>query len=77
LRIGMERNVRKRRSGLNVTLVGDRLKVLLVAPGSLAAETGWKEGDEITAIDGQKIGPAYPGSPCRAGRKGRPERRSR
>jgi aspartyl protease/PDZ domain-containing protein len=53
----------KRRSGLNVTLAGDRLKVLLVAPGSLAAETGWKEGDEITAIDGQKIGPAYPGSP--------------
>jgi hypothetical protein len=53
----------KRRSGLNVTLVGDRLKVLLVAPGSLAAQTGWKEGDEITVIDGQKIGPAYPGSP--------------
>lgn len=46
-----------------MTLVGDRLKVLLVAPGSLAAKTGWKEGDEITVIDGQKIGPAYPGSP--------------
>jgi C-terminal processing protease CtpA/Prc len=37
--------------------------VLLVAPGSPAAETGWKQGDEITAIDGQKIGPAYSGSP--------------
>jgi aspartyl protease/PDZ domain-containing protein len=53
----------KGRSGLNVTPAGDRLKVLLVAPGSPAAETGWKEGDEITAIDGQKIGPAYSGSP--------------
>ena len=27
-----------------------------------AAETGWKEGDEITAIDGQKIGRNYSGS---------------
>jgi hypothetical protein len=53
----------KGRSGLNVTPAGDRLKVLLVAPGSPAAETGWKQGDEITAIDGQKIGPAYSGSP--------------
>jgi hypothetical protein len=53
----------KGRSGLDVTPAGDRLKVLLVAPGSPAAQTGWKEGDEITAIDGQKIGPAYPGSP--------------
>jgi hypothetical protein len=52
----------KRRSGLNVTPAGGRLKVLLVAPGSQAAQTGWKEGDEITAIDGQKIDPAYPGS---------------
>src|SRR5579859_1639192 len=52
----------KGRSGLNVTPAGDRLKVLLVAPGSPAAQSGWKEGDEITAIDGQKIGPAYSGS---------------
>jgi len=35
----------------------------LSAPGCPAAQTGWKEGDEITAINGQKIGPAYPCSP--------------
>jgi hypothetical protein len=53
---------RKDRSGLYVTPAGDRLKVLLVAPGSPAAQAGWKDGDEITAVDGQKIGPAYSGS---------------
>jgi hypothetical protein len=53
----------KHRSGLNVTPAGDRLKVLLVAPGSPAAQSGWKEGDEITAINGQKVSSAYPGSP--------------
>lgn len=53
----------KRRSGLNVTLVGDHVKAMLGAPGSRAAETGWKKGDEITVINGQEIGPAYPDSP--------------
>jgi hypothetical protein len=52
----------KRRSGLMVEQSGDRLRVIMVAPGSPAAQGGWKEGAEITAIDGQKIDPGYLGS---------------
>jgi hypothetical protein len=52
----------KRRSGLMVIHYRDRLKVIQVAPGSPAAQAGWKEGVEITAIDGQKIGVGFLGS---------------
>jgi hypothetical protein len=47
---------RKERSGLVLgQTVADRARVMMVAPGSPAALDGWKEGDEIIAIDGQKI----------------------
>jgi hypothetical protein len=62
----------KRRSGLMVEQAGDRLKVILVAPGSPAARADWKEGAEITAIDGQKIGPGYLGSPLSHWSEGAP-----
>jgi hypothetical protein len=53
----------KRRSGLMVSQDRDRLKVIQIAPGSPASRAGWKEGAEIVAVDGQKIGPGYLGSP--------------
>ncbi|HLZ74083.1 aspartyl protease family protein [Phenylobacterium sp.] len=62
----------KRRSGLVVSQNGDRLKVEQVAPGSPAAWAGWKEGVEIVAIDGQKIGPGYVGSPLARWSEGAP-----
>ncbi|HEX3363646.1 aspartyl protease family protein [Phenylobacterium sp.] len=62
----------KRRSGLMVSQDGERLKVILVAPGSPAAQAGWKAGAEITAIDGQKIGPGYLGSPLSHWSEGAP-----
>ncbi|NMO15744.1 hypothetical protein HPC49_03295 [Pyxidicoccus fallax] len=53
---------RKDRSGL-ITFSGEgRLEVKLVAPGSPAATAGWRVGEEIVAIDGQKIGPDYEGT---------------
>jgi hypothetical protein len=45
----------KDRSGLIGLPSGDRVKVLLVAPGSPAEKAGWKEGTEIIAVDGHKI----------------------
>jgi hypothetical protein len=62
----------KRRSGLMLSQDRDRLKVIQVAPGSPAAGAGWKEGVEITAIDGQKIGPGYLGSPLSHWSEGAP-----
>jgi hypothetical protein len=49
----------KNRAGLLSLPAGDRLKVLMVAPGSPAERAGWKEGTEIVAVNGQKIGAAY------------------
>ncbi|WP_426749701.1 aspartyl protease family protein [Myxococcus sp. Y35] len=53
---------RKDRSGLIALPSEGRLVVKLVAPGSPAAASDWKVGDEIIAIDGQSIGPGYAGS---------------
>ncbi|ABF88131.1 hypothetical protein MXAN_6280 [Myxococcus xanthus DK 1622] len=53
---------RKDRSGLIALPAEGRLVVKLVAPGSPAAGSGWKEGDEIIAIDGKPIGPDYAGT---------------
>jgi hypothetical protein len=52
----------KDRSGLIGLPSGDRVKVLLVAPGSPAEKGGWKEGAEVIAIDGHKIDAKYSGS---------------
>ena len=49
----------RNRAGIIAQPAGDRLKVLMVAPGSPAEHGGWKEGMEIVAIDGQKIDASY------------------
>jgi hypothetical protein len=53
----------KDRSGLVTERAADRLKVLMVAPGSPAENAGWQEGAEIVAVDGRKIDASYSGSP--------------
>lgn len=50
------------RSGLRAVQDGNRLVVRHVSEGSPAAAAGWREGDSITAIDGQPIGPEFPSS---------------
>lgn len=47
------------RSGLGLTLEGDRLLVRHVAEGSPAAVGGWREGDEIVDVDGVRVTNAY------------------
>jgi len=49
----------RNRAGIIAQPAGDRLKVLMVAPGSPAEQGGWKEGMEIVAIDGRKIDASY------------------
>ena len=49
----------RNRAGLITVPAGDRLKVLMVAPGSPAELDGWKEGTEIVTIDGHKIDANY------------------
>ena len=49
----------RNRAGLITFPSGDRLKVLMVAPGSPAEQGGWKENMEIVAIDGHRIDAAY------------------
>jgi membrane-associated protease RseP (regulator of RpoE activity) len=49
----------RNRAGVIALPAGDRLKVLMVAPGSPAEQSGWKEGMEIVAIDGHKIDAGY------------------
>jgi hypothetical protein len=50
------------RSGLATMPAKDRLKVLMVAPGSPAERAGLKEGAEIVAVDGKQIDADYSGS---------------
>lgn len=52
----------RERAGLRVVQDGNRLVVRHVSVGSPAEAAGWKEGDSIVAIDGQKIGPDFPSS---------------
>jgi hypothetical protein len=52
----------KDRSGLAAMPVKDRLKVLMVAPGSPAERLGLKEGAEILAVNGKQIDAGYSGS---------------
>ncbi len=42
-------------SGLLLAAVGDRLRVVHVMRGSPAAETGWRDGEEICAADGVPV----------------------
>ncbi len=48
-------------SGLLLGMAGDKLKVLHVMRGSPAAADGWRDGDTICTIDGQRVGPDYAG----------------
>ena len=49
----------KNRAGLIALPAGDRLKVLMVAPGSPAELDGWKEGMEVVTINGHRIDASY------------------
>ena len=49
----------RERSGLGVAFLGDRLRVMHVARNSPAALGGWREGEEITAVDGQPVDRGY------------------
>lgn len=53
----------KDRSGARMELVGERLRVSFVSPGSPAAAAGLKQGDEIVAIDGMPVSCAFYASP--------------
>ena len=61
-------------SGLLVRVEPDRLRVLHVMRGSPAAETGWRDDDQICAVDGSPITAAYTGSPLSAWSIGAPGR---
>jgi hypothetical protein len=50
------------RAGARVDLLGDRLKVSFVSPGSPAATAGLKAGDEITSVDGHPVTPGFYGA---------------
>jgi len=52
----------KDRAGLRDVQDGDRLVVRHVSKGSPAEAAGWKEGDMIVAIDGQRIGRGFSSS---------------
>lgn len=52
----------KDRSGLAVQPAKDRLKVLMIAPGSPAERAGLNEGAEILTINGKPIDVGYSGS---------------
>ena len=47
------------RSGTRLDLVGDRLKIAFISPQGPARAAGLKEGDEIVAVDGQKVTSDY------------------
>ncbi len=61
-------------SGLLVRVEPDRLDVLHVMRGSPAADTGWKAGERICAIDGVAITASYTGTPLAAWSIGTPGR---
>jgi hypothetical protein len=52
----------KDRAGLMLMPRGTHLEVLLVSPGSPAAQGGWKKGERVVAIDGQPITPDFSGT---------------
>jgi len=47
------------RAGLTFRRDGDALVVAFVAPGSPAAGAGWREGERVTALDGEPVGPNW------------------
>jgi hypothetical protein len=49
----------RERAGVRFDLAGDRLKTAFVSPDGPAAAAGLKEGDDIVAVDGRAVTPAY------------------
>jgi membrane-associated protease RseP (regulator of RpoE activity) len=49
----------RERVGARFELAGDRLRTVYVSPDGPGAAAGLKAGDEIVAIDGRKVDPAY------------------
>lgn len=47
------------RAGMRLELANDRLRVLFVSPQSPAYEGGWRAGDEIIAVNDERVGPDY------------------
>jgi hypothetical protein len=47
------------RTGLAFEREDDALVVRFVSPGSPAAAAGWQEGDRVTALDGEVVGPEW------------------
>jgi Aspartyl protease/PDZ domain len=61
-------------SGLLTGLARDRLRVIHVMKGGPAAATGWKNGDEICAVDGQPITATFATTPLARWSAGEPGR---
>lgn len=51
--------VSKDRAGLRLVHERNRLRILLVARNSPAAQRGWSIGDMIVEVNGQRVGPDY------------------
>jgi hypothetical protein len=49
----------KDRAGMFVLLENDHFNVLHVTPGSPADKAGLKKGDQLVAIDGERVGPGF------------------
>lgn len=58
-RTGAPLDFPKDRAGMFVILEDDHLNVLHVSPGSPAASAGFKKGDKLVSIDGERVGPAF------------------
>lgn len=65
------------RSGLAVRFDGAVLTVIHVARASPAEAGGWAVGDEIVAVDGQRIDAGWPGSRQAGWARGKPGRQVR
>ena len=63
---------REDHSGLGVAFLTDRLVVKHVAARSPASAEGWKEGDEIVAVDGVPVSRVYADARLRAWRERSP-----
>jgi hypothetical protein len=61
-------------SGLLLGALPDRLRVLHVMRGGPGAAAGWKDGDTICAVDGEKITPAFLSGPNAGWTAGAPGR---
>jgi hypothetical protein len=54
-----QRPFAKNRSGIAAVFDGERCRVVFIAPGSPAEQTGWQGGDIFVALDGVPLSEAY------------------